>query len=75
MDVIPIKPERKAALEEYARQRGQDPAEVADDALAKYLDYEVWFANAVEEGLAAAGRGEFIEHEEVGRLIRNRYPG
>ena len=31
------------------RQRGQDPAEAADAALAKYLDYEAWFASAVEE--------------------------
>jgi predicted transcriptional regulator len=75
MDVIPISPERKAALEEYARTHGKDPAQVADDALAKYLDYESWFANAVAEGLAAANRGEFIEHEEVGRLIDSRYPG
>jgi hypothetical protein len=26
MDMIPLKPERKAQLEEYAKRRGQDPA-------------------------------------------------
>jgi hypothetical protein len=32
MDVIPIKPERKAQLEEYAQRRGQDTAAALDDA-------------------------------------------
>jgi predicted transcriptional regulator len=40
MDVIPIKPERKAQLEEYAQRRGQDTAAALDDALAEYLEWE-----------------------------------
>ena len=40
MDMIPLKPERKAQLEEYARRRGQDPATALDDALAAYLEWE-----------------------------------
>lgn len=39
MDMIPLKPERKAQLEEYAKRRGQDPATL-DDALATYLEWE-----------------------------------
>jgi hypothetical protein len=38
MDVIPIKPERKAQLEEYAQRRGQDTAAALDDALGEYLE-------------------------------------
>ncbi|HME32762.1 MAG TPA: hypothetical protein VKG65_08440 [Terriglobales bacterium] len=49
MDMIPLKPERKAQLEEYARRRGQDPATALDDALAAYLEWERQdFAEAVE---------------------------
>ena len=40
MDMIPLKPERRAQLEEYAKRRGQDPATALDDALAAYLDWE-----------------------------------
>ena len=40
MDVIPIKPERKAQLEECAERGGQDAAAVLDDALATYLEWE-----------------------------------
>lgn len=49
MDMIPLKPERKAQLEEYAKRRGQDPATALDDALATYLEWERQdFAEAVE---------------------------
>lgn len=40
MDMIPLKPERRAQLEEYAKRRGQDPAAALDDALAAYLEWE-----------------------------------
>jgi predicted transcriptional regulator len=49
MDMIPLKPERQAQLEEYARRRGQDPAAALDEALATYLEWERQdFAGAVE---------------------------
>lgn len=49
METIPLKPERKAQLEEYAKRRGQDPATALDEALATYLDWERQdFAQAVE---------------------------
>ncbi len=48
MDMIPLKPERKAQLEEYAKRRGQDPATTLDDVLATYLEWERQdFAEAV----------------------------
>jgi predicted transcriptional regulator len=69
MGMIRLTPERMMQLEGYARQSGKDPAEIADEALAKYLDYEQWFICQVEEGLAAADRGELLEHDEVVRRI------
>jgi predicted transcriptional regulator len=49
MDMIPLKPERKAQLEEYAKRRGQEPAAALDEALAAYLEWERQdFAEAVE---------------------------
>jgi predicted transcriptional regulator len=47
--MIPLKPERKAQLEEYAKRCGQDPAAALDNALATYLEWERQdFAEAVE---------------------------
>lgn len=49
MDMIPLKPERKAQLEEYAKRHGQEPAVALDEALANYLEWERQdFAEAVE---------------------------
>ncbi len=49
MEMIPLKPERKAQLEEYAKRRGQDPATALDDALSAYLEWERQdFSEAVE---------------------------
>ena len=47
--MIPLKPERKAQLEEYAKRRGQDTAAALDDVLATYLEWERQdFAETVE---------------------------
>jgi predicted transcriptional regulator len=40
MKTIPLKPERQAELEEFARRRGKTPAEALDEALAAYLEWE-----------------------------------
>jgi len=63
MDMIPLKPERRAQLEEYAKRRGQDPATALDDALATYLEWERQDFNEAVEGIQRglddmkAGRG------------------
>ena len=67
MDVIPIKPERKAQLEEYAQRRGQDPASALDDALAEYLEWERQDFEQAVEGIrqgyedVKAGRTQPVE--------------
>jgi len=33
------------------------------------VDYDAWFGRQVDEGLAAADRGELIDHEEIVKLI------
>ncbi|MGH2410960.1 MAG: hypothetical protein ACRDGS_11415 [Chloroflexota bacterium] len=40
MYMIPLTPERKAQLEEYAQRHGQNAAAALDDALAAYLEWE-----------------------------------
>jgi len=38
--MIPLSPERKAQLDEYAKRHGQDPAAALDNALAASLEWE-----------------------------------
>jgi hypothetical protein len=40
VDMIPVKPERKAQLEDYAQRHGQDTAAALDDVLSAYLEWE-----------------------------------
>jgi predicted transcriptional regulator len=58
MDMIPLKPERKAQLDEYAKRHGQDPASALDEALAAYLE---WEREDFEEAVEGIRRG----HEDV----------
>ena len=40
MQTLPIKSERLAELEEFARRRGKTPADALDELLAEYLEWE-----------------------------------
>jgi len=40
MEVIAIKPERKAQLDDYAQRHGQNVTDALDEALAAYLEWE-----------------------------------
>ena len=40
MDAVPVKPERLAQLEKFARRRGRSTAESLDDVLADDLEWE-----------------------------------
>jgi predicted transcriptional regulator len=51
MEKIPLKPERQAQLEEYAKRRGQDPATALDNALATYLEWERQDFSEAAEGI------------------------
>jgi hypothetical protein len=49
MELMPLTPERKAQLEEYAKRRGKDPVAALDEVLGVYLEWERQdFAEAVE---------------------------
>ena len=54
METLPVKPERLAQLEEFARRRGKSTADALDDALADYLD---WEHHDYQEAVAAVSQG------------------
>jgi len=53
-------------LVQIAAQRGLNADELAQQVLSRYLEGDAHFIEAVNLGLAAAERGDFVEHEEVG---------
>ena len=70
-----LKPEVQAKLTRLATQQGRDGESLVVEAVERMIDYDEWFVQEVEKGLAAADRGEFIDHEDVRKLIEGRYPG
>ncbi len=58
-------PEQQAQLTEIAMKAGAAPERLVTDVVARYIEEEGRFLVAVEKGIAAAERGEFIEEKEM----------
>jgi predicted transcriptional regulator len=63
MEMMPLKPERKAEIEEYAKRRGLDLVTALDEALAAYLD---WERKDFSESVEGIRRG--LEDVRAGRV-------
>jgi hypothetical protein len=62
METVPVRSERLAELEEYARRRGKTTADALDDVLAEYLE---WERQDYQEAVEAVGEG--VEDMKAGR--------
>jgi len=60
----------EARLTQRAAQQGRKPDEFVQDVVARYLDDEERFAEAVKRGEDALERGEYVTHEQVGERLR-----
>lgn len=77
METIPITAERKAEFETLARRQGKDPAELVDQALAAWLewdrdDFEATVV-AVEEGYADVESGRSRPAADVLSDLRRKH--
>jgi predicted transcriptional regulator len=72
---IRLNSDLQAKLAQLASQQGRDTEALVVEAVERMVNYDEWFIREVEKGIAAADRGEFIEHSEVGKRINQRYPG
>ena len=57
---VQFTPEQQAQLAQIASRAGTAPERLVTNVVARYLDEEARFLAAVEKGLTAADRGEFI---------------
>ena len=67
--------DQQARLVSMAAAQGCAAEVLVREAVDRMLNYDEWFLREVEKGLAAADRGEFIEHSDVRKMIDSRYPG
>jgi len=72
---VHLPPELEARLNQKAAHEGCDSEALILQAVERLVNFDDWFLREVEKGLAAADRGEFVEHDEVGKLIDSRYRG
>ena len=72
---VHLSPDLEAKLSRVAAEQGRDAGTLVQEAVERLVDYDEWFLREVEKGLGAADRGEFIEHDDVLKMIDGRYPG
>lgn len=77
METMPLKPERKAQLEEYAQRHGQDAADALDHLLADYFgreeqDYKA-SVEAIRQGYQDMKAGRTKPAEEIHQALRRKY--
>ena len=68
-------PELQEKLARVASEQGRESEALVVEAVKRMLSHDEWFLREVEKGLAAADRGEFVEHDDIRKLIDHRYPG
>ena len=71
---VHLTPEQEARLEQIATEVGTKPERLVKDVLVRYLDDDdARFLAAVERGVAAAERGDFIEEEEMDSRLERMF--
>jgi predicted transcriptional regulator len=59
-------------LARAASRRGIAAEALALEAIERAVEYDDWFLQEVEKGLAQADRGELLTHEDVGARLEER---
>lgn len=59
-------------LDGLAQATGRSRAWVIKEALSRYLEYEIWFAQEVEKGRQDVAEGRLVSHEAVKDRLRRR---
>ena len=70
---VHLNPEQEARLNQIATRIGTEPSQILGDAVDRILEYDERFLVAVEEGRAAARRGDLLEHEDVVNRIEQMF--
>jgi predicted transcriptional regulator len=72
---VQFNPNLQTKLSRMAAQQGRAAEALVEEAVERLVDSEEWFLQEVDKGLAAADRGEFIDHSDIRKMIDSRCPG
>jgi len=70
---ITLTPEEEAQLSRVASLSGRDAEALVHEAISRLLAEDARFLEAVDKGFASLDRGEYLEHEEVGRRLEQLF--
>ena len=70
---IDLAPEAEAALEKVIALSGKTRNELATAAFSSYAAWYEYESQKIEESIAAADRGEVIDHDELFDDLERRY--
>lgn len=71
---VQFSPDQQARLSRMAAAQGRAAEALVQEAVDRLLSYGEWFSEEVDRGLVAADKGEFVEHDDIRRMIEARYP-
>ena len=71
---VQFTPDKQAKLSRIAAAQGLATEALVQEAVDRLLSQEEWFSQEVEHGLAAAQKDEFVEHDDVRRMIDSQFP-
>jgi RHH-type rel operon transcriptional repressor/antitoxin RelB len=63
--MVDLTPEVEQRLEAVAQRVRRSKSTLAAEAIEEFLAVQEWQIAAIEEGIAAAERGDLIPHEDV----------
>lgn len=70
---VHLTPDLEAKSSRLATHQGRAAEVLVQEAVERLVDYDDWFLQEVDKGLAVADRGEFVEHLAIRELIDSRY--
>ena len=70
---VPLNADLEAKLSRLAAQQGRASEALVVQAIERLVNYDEWFLREVDRGLAAADRGELVDHADVRKMIDQRY--
>jgi len=71
---VQFTPDQQAKLSRLAMAQGRAAEALVQEAVERLFGHDEWFSREVDKGLAAADRGELIEHDAIRRMIETRFP-
>lgn len=62
---LTIREDLAKRLETLAKTTHKSKSSLATEAIEEFLTVQEWHIQAIKEGLAAAGKGDVVSHEEA----------